>query len=95
MAKDTPTGTGNTEEVRARIVSAMQGLDLPSPERMLSRIERMLDPKDRDRVLALLLDGFQRDSPAEMKRVLKVLTADSAEWAREVDRLLANYKPIT
>lgn len=98
MAKEKPTGSGPAEpaeDVRENIVAAMQELDLPSPERMLSRIERMLDPKDRERVLQLLLAGFQKDSPAEMKRVLKVLAADSAEWTREVDKLLANYKPVS
>ena len=94
MANDTPTGTGRAADVRESIVAAMQDLDLPSPDRMLSRIERMLDAKDRERVLQQLLDGFRRDSPEEMKRVLKVLAADGAEWAREVDKLLANYKPI-
>ena len=94
MAKETPTGTGRTADVRESIVAAMQELDLPSPDRMLSRIERMLDAKDRERVLQQLLDGFRRDSPEEMKRVLKVLAADGAEWTREVDKLLANYKPI-
>lgn len=92
-----PTGSGraDAESVRESIVQAMQDLDLPSPERMLSRIERMLDAKDRERVLQQLLDGFRRDSPDEMKRVLKVLSADGAEWAREVDKLLANYKPVS
>jgi hypothetical protein len=94
MPKETPTGTGRTADVRESIVAAMQELDLPSPERMLNRIERMLDSKDRDRVLQQLLDGFRKDSPEEMKRVLKVLAADGAEWTREVDKLLANYKPI-
>ena len=94
MPKETPTGTGRTEDVRTSIVAAMQELDLPSPERMLSRIERMLDAKDRDRVLQQLLEGFRKDTPEEMRRVLKVLTADGAEWTREVDKLLANYKPI-
>lgn len=94
MPKETPTGTGRTADVRANIVAAMNELDLPSPERMLSRIERMLDDKDRERVLTQLLEGFRKDGPDEMKRVLKILAADGAEWAREVDKLLANYKPI-
>jgi len=93
MAKETPTGTGRAADVRESIVAAMQDLDLPSPDRMLNRIERMLDSKDRERVLQQLLDGFRKDTPEEMKRVLKVLAADSAEWAKEVDKLLANYKP--
>ena len=88
-------GERSAGDVRESIVSAMQELDLPSPDRMLSRIERMLDPKDRDRVLQLLLAGFHKDSPDEMKRVLKVLAADGAEWTREVDKLLANYKPVS
>ena len=93
MAKETPTGTGRAADVRGSIVAAMQDLDLPSPDRMLNRIERMLDSKDRERVLQQLLDVFRKDTPEEMKRVLKVLAADSAEWAKEVDKLLANYKP--
>ena len=93
MAKETPTGTGRAADVRESIVAAMQDLELPSPDRMLNRIERMLDSKDRERVLQQLLDGFRKDTPEEMKRVLKVLAADSAEWAKEVDKLLANYKP--
>ena len=94
MPKDMPTGTGRTEDVRANIVAAMKELDLPSPERMLGRIERMLDEKDRDRVLTQLLEGFHKDGPDEMKRVLKLLDATGAEWAKEVDRLLSKLRPI-
>jgi hypothetical protein len=81
-------------ELRARIVAVMEELELPAPERMLNRIERMLDDKDRDRVLRMLLDDFRTQSGEEIRRILKVLAPGGDEWAREVDRLLANYRPM-
>ena len=94
MVKQTPTGTAGSEDVRARIVAVMQELDLPAPDRMLGRIERMLDDKDRERVLRQLLEDFRKQSPEEMKRILKVLGPGREEWAREVDKLLSNYRPM-
>ena len=81
-------------ELRARLVAVMEELELPAPERMLSRIERMLDDKDRERVLGQLLADFRTQSGEEMRRILKVLAPGRDEWAKEVDRLLANYRPI-
>ena len=81
-------------ELRAQIIAVMEDLQLPAPQRMLSRIEKMLDEKDRERVLRQLLGDFQQQSKAEIKRILKVLAPGRDEWAREVDQLLANYRPM-
>ena len=82
------------EELRAQIVGVMEELHLPAPQRMLTRIEKMLDEKDRERVLRQLLADFQQQSKDEIRRILKVLAPGRDEWAREVDQLLANYRPI-
>ena len=93
MSKEIASREPGLERVRADIVGVMKEMDLPAPERMLGRIERMLDEKDRDRVLRQLLEDFRKQSPEEVKKVLRVLAPD-AEWAKEVDRLLANYRPM-
>jgi len=93
MTKQTAPREPGLEQVRADIMGVMKELDLPAPERMLGRIERMLGDKDRDRVLRQLLEDFRRDGPEEVRKALRVLAPD-AEWSKEVDRLLANYRPM-
>ena len=88
------TRSAGADELRARLVAVMEELELPAPQRMLSRIERMLDEKDRERVLGMLLDDFRTQSTDEVRRILKVLAPGGDDWAREVDKLLANYRPI-
>ena len=91
-----PNAGATASEVRARLVAVMQELQLPSPERMLGRIERMLPQTDRERVLQQLLEDFQTQSQDEMRRILKVLApGKDSDWIREVDRLLANYRPVS
>lgn len=93
MSKNTASRDAGLDGVRADIVGVMKDLDLPAPERMLGRIEKMLGEKDRDRVLRQLLEDFRKQSPEEVRKVLRVLAPD-AEWAKEVDKLLANYRPM-
>ena len=94
MAKQPQTAPGFAE-VRAQLVSVMEELELPAPQKMIARIEKMLDEKDRERVLRqLLADCQQQQSKAELKRILKIMGGGRDEWAREVDQLLANYRPI-
>lgn len=91
MAKDQEATTAT--QMRAQLVAVMHELDLPSPERMLGRIEKMLPERERERVLKQLLADFQGQSRDEIRRILKVLAPDREEWAREVDRMLAKSLP--
>jgi hypothetical protein len=90
------SGPARTEldDTRDRLVAVMKGLRLPSPERMLGRIERMLPERDRERVLGQLLADFQQQSRDEVRQILKVLAPDRDEWVREVDRMLQDYHPV-
>ena len=80
------------EELRAQIVSVMEDLQLPAPQRMLSRIEKMLPERDRERVLRQILADFQQQSKEEIKRILKVLAPGRDEWAREIEMRVAELK---
>ena len=93
MGNDGHTKTA-VEDLRAQIVTVMEELQLPAPQRMLTRIEKMLPDRDRERVLRQLLADFQQQSKDEIKRILKVLAPGRDEWAREVDKLLSNYRPM-
>jgi hypothetical protein len=88
------TKAPGSADLRGRLIAVMEELEIEAPDRMASRIERMLDDKDRERVLRQLLDDFRTQSTEEMRRILKVLAPGRDEWAREVDRLLANYRPM-
>ena len=81
------------EEVHARIVAVMEELKLPSPDRMLRRIERMLPGDGRDSVLRDLLQGFEHQSRSDVKKHLKSLAPTREEWLREVDQLFNDYPP--
>ena len=96
MAHETSARPAGADELRARILAVMEELELPSPTRMLGRIESMLDDKDRERVLQQLLDDFRHQSGEEVRKILKVLAPATSreDWAREVDRLLQNYRPM-
>lgn len=95
MAKQPQTAAAGFAEVRAQLVSVMEELELPAPQKMIARIEKMLDEKDRERVLRqLLADCQQQQSKDELKRILKIMGGGRDEWAREVDQLLANYRPM-
>ena len=95
MAKQPQSAPVGLAEVRASLVSVMEELDLPAPQKMVTRIEKMLDEKDRERVLRqLLTDCQQQQSKDELKRILKIMGGGKDEWAREVDQLLANYRPM-
>ena len=93
MGHEPETKQMGVEELRAQIIEVMEELGLPAPKRMLGRIEKMLPEKDRERVMRQLLGDFQQQSKDEVKRILKVLAPSRDEWAREVDKLLANYHP--
>ena len=95
MAKQPQTAAAGFAEVRAQLVSVMEELELPAPQKMIARIEKMLDEKDRERVLRqLLADCQQQQSKDELKRILKIMGGGRDEWAHEVDQLLANYRPM-
>ena len=94
MVKGMESNRKGTGETHSRLVAVMKDLNLPSPERMLGRIEKMLPERDRERVLGQLLADFQVQSQDEIKRILKVLAPDRDDWAREVDEMLQNYRPV-
>lgn len=83
----------SVSDTRAQLVAVMRELDLPAPDRMLSRIEKMLPDRERDRVLGQLLADFRSQSRDEVKKILKVLAPDRDEWVREVEKMLAKYHP--
>ena len=93
MPHDTGPQAVVTGELHAQVLSIMEELELPAPERMLGRIEGMLPASERNRVLRALVQDSQRQSREETRRILKVLGSRD-EWVREVDRLLRDYPPV-
>lgn len=92
MPQDTGPHAVGLSELHAQVLSIMEELELPAPERMLGRIEDMLPASDRGRVLRALVQDSQRQSREETRRILNVLGSRD-EWVREVDRLLRDYPP--
>ncbi len=95
MAQNRGATTPEGGDIRARLVAVMAELELPAPERMLGRIERMLKDDDRERVLRQLLEDFQSQSRDEIRKILKVLAPGGDEWERAVERLVDNYRPVS
>lgn len=89
-----PKGTmSEPADVHARILEVMEQLGLPSPEKMLRRIESMLAKSDREAVLQQLLEGCEGQPSSEVRRKLRNLLPSREDWAREVDQLLQGYPP--
>jgi hypothetical protein len=54
----------------------------------------MLPDGDRDQILALILADFEQQNDDEKRRILKILAPDNEDWTREVEKLIANYRPV-
>jgi len=95
MKDERTSNAVGVEEVHARILAVMQQLKLPSPEKMLRRIESMLSQRDREDVLRQLLQGCESQDAKELRAALRDLAPSRSEWVSEVDRLFAGYPPTT
>jgi hypothetical protein len=93
MSHERASNAVGLEEVHARILAVMQQLKLPSPEKMLRRIESMLSKGDREAVLRELLSGCEGQDAKDLREALRDLAPSRAEWITEVDRLFAGYPP--
>jgi hypothetical protein len=93
MGQGTNSSEARVEQTRARLIAVMKGLKLPSPERMLGRIEKMLPERDRERILSTILADFEQQGDEEKRRILRILAPDRDDWTREVEKLISSYRP--
>ncbi|MEM7244345.1 MAG: hypothetical protein AAF533_03325 [Acidobacteriota bacterium] len=82
-------------DLQDQVLAIMKDLELPSPESMLRRIERMLPAGERDRVFQALVEGSTETTKDDRKKLLKALDGSREDWSRAVDGLLERCSPTS